>query len=118
MEATVRITAMATVVRLTLTATGTRATPGVEQVGVGAEQVGVGAEQVIGVEPGSPLGLSSDAASSPLELSSDAAPSSLDLSSDAGPSPLDLSSDAGPSHPFGVCGVLGAKRRIGVRLSN
>jgi hypothetical protein len=92
---------MAMVARLTLlTATGTRATPGMDQVGVGVERV-------IGVEPGSPLDPLLAVASSPLELSSDAAPS-----------PLDLSSDAGPSHLFVVCGVLGAERRIGIRLNN
>jgi hypothetical protein len=90
---------MAMVARLTLlTATGTRATPGVDQVGV---------ERVIGVEPSSPLDPLLAVASSPLELSSDAAPL-----------PLDLSSDAGPSHLFVVCGVLGAERRIGIRLNN
>jgi hypothetical protein len=91
---------MATVARRTLTATATRATPGVDQVGVGVDQV-------IGVVPGSPLGPLLAVASSP-----------LDPLSTVAFLPLDLSSDAGPSHPFGVCGVLGAERRIGVRLSN
>lgn len=83
---------------------------------IGVDQVGVGVDQVIGVEPGSPLDPLSAVASSPLApLLAVASP--LDLSSDAGPSHLDLSLGAGPSHLFGVCGVPGVKRRIGVRLS-
>jgi hypothetical protein len=81
---------------------------------VGAPQVGVGVDQVIGVEPGSPLDPLSTAASSLLVPLSTVASSPLDPLLAVAPSPLDLSSDAGPSHLFGVCGVLGVRKRMSI----
>jgi hypothetical protein len=85
---------------------------------VGATQVGVGVDQVIGVEPGSPLDPLSTVASLPLDPLSTVASLPLDRLLGVASSRLDLLSAAGPSHLFGVCGVLIAKRRTGIRLSN